>query len=137
MKHKIIIYCQQEIPCNPCAASCGKKAIIKKTLTALPEFKQENCIGCLLCVANCPGQALFYLNEELEELIFPYEFSERPEIGEKINLVDEYGNILGIGEVKDFIDKKAFNKTTLIVVRGHLEDLNRTRGIVRRQFNGR
>lgn len=136
MTHKIKVYCQQEIPCDPCAASCGKKAIIKSTLTSLPLFNRENCIGCLLCVANCPGQALFYLNEEHEELIFPFEFCLRPEIGEKINLVDEYGNILGLGEVKDFIDKKAFNKTTLIVVKGVLEDLNRTRGIVRRQSNG-
>lgn len=136
MKHKIKVYCQQEIPCDPCAASCGKKAIIKRSLTSLPEFKKENCIGCLLCVANCPGQALFYLNEELKELIFPFEFWVRPEIGEKIDLVDEYGNILGFGEVKDFIDKKAFNKTTLIVVKGILDDLERTRGIVRRQANG-
>ncbi len=136
MKHKIKIYCQQEIPCDPCAASCSKKAIIKKTLTTIPEFNEEKCIGCLLCVANCPGQALFYINEELGELTFPYEFSLRPDIGEEINLVDEYGNTLGIGEVKDFIDKKAFNKTTLIVVRGNLKDLDRTRGIVRRQTNG-
>lgn len=136
MKHKIKVYCQQEIPCDPCAASCGKKAIIKRTLNALPEFKEENCIGCLLCVANCPGQALFYLNEELKELIFPFEFCARPEIGEKIDLVDEYGNILGLGEVKDFIDKKAFNRTSLIVVKGSMEDLDRTRGIVRRQSNG-
>lgn len=136
MKHKIKVYCQQEIPCDPCAASCGKKAIIKRNLTALPEFKEENCIGCLLCVANCPGQALFYLNEELKELIFPFEFCVRPEIGEKIDLVDEYGNILGLGEVKDFIDQKAFNKTSLIVVKGSIEDLDRTRGIVRRQSNG-
>ncbi|KAF0092658.1 MAG: Thioredoxin reductase [Fusobacteria bacterium] len=136
MKHKIKVYCQQEIPCDPCAASCSKKAIIKKSLTSLPEFKEENCIGCLMCVANCPGQALFYLNEEIGELIFPFEFSVRPKLEEKINLVDEYGNILGLGEVKDYIDKKAFNKTTLIVVKGQLKDLDRTRGIVRRQTNG-
>jgi Fe-S-cluster-containing hydrogenase component 2 len=136
MKHKIKIYCKQEIPCDPCAASCGKKAIIKRELISLPEFNEENCIGCLLCVANCPGQALFYINKENCEIIFPFEFSIRPEIGEKIDLVDEYGNILGLGEVKDFIYKKVFNKTTLIVVKGHLEDLDRTRGIVRRQANG-
>lgn len=136
MKHKIKIYCQQEIPCDPCAASCSKKAIVKRTLTSLPEFNSENCIGCLLCVANCPGQALFYLNQELEELIFPFEFSQRPDIGEGVNLVDEHGKTLGLGIVRKLIDKIAFNKTTLIVVAGKLEDLERTRGIVRRQTNG-
>lgn len=136
MKHKIIVHCKQEIPCDPCTASCSKKAIIKRNLTSIPKFKEENCVGCLLCVANCPGQALFYLNKENDELTLPYEFSQKPDTGEIVNLVDEYGSLIGLGTVKKFIDKIAFNKTTLIVVTGESLDLEETRGIVRRQSNG-
>ena len=132
MKHQIKVYCQQEIPCNPCAGVCVKGAIVKRNLTSLPEFKAERCVGCLLCVASCPGQALFYLNEEKCELVFPYEFSQKPGIGDEVGLVDEFGSFLGIGTIVDYLDRKTFNKTTLVVVKGKLEDLDRTRGIVRR-----
>ncbi|MDD2371475.1 MAG: 4Fe-4S binding protein [Firmicutes bacterium] len=131
MKHQIKVYCKQEIPCNPCAASCVRGAIFKKTLTTPPIFDDEKCVGCLLCVANCPGQALFYINQEKGELIFPYEFVNRPDIGEIVNLVDEFGFILGLGEVVEYIEKKAFNKTTLIKVKGPVEFLEITRGIVK------
>ena len=131
MKHLIKIYCRQEIPCNPCVSSCKFDAINKETLTTPPTYDQEKCIGCLLCVASCPGQALFYLDEEKGELIFPYEFVNRPEIGSKVKLADEFGNIIGQGEVLEYIDRKAFNKTILVRVKGPLESISKTRGIVR------
>lgn len=130
-KHIIKIYCKQEIPCNPCVGACSKNAITIERLTEIPKFNQERCVGCLICVASCPGQALYYLNEETSQLIFPYEFVDRPATGETVVLVDEYANRLGTGKVIEYKEPKIFNKTTLIVVEGDLAILNKTRGIIR------
>lgn len=136
-KHLIKVYCNQEIPCNPCTGICKKKAIVKETLVSLPRYDEKLCTGCLLCVAGCPGQALFYLDQERGELTFPYEFSDRPAVEESVELVDEYGSLLGIGEVSAYLEKKIYNKTTLVTVRGNLDELHKTRGIRRRRENGR
>lgn len=130
-KHLIKIYCNQEIPCNPCVDLCSKKAIICDKLTSIPQFKQENCVGCLMCVAGCPGQALYYLDELNSSITFPYEFCERPEIGDNVKLVDEMGEEIGFGIINNYLNKEAYNKTTLVVVNGDIDNLKKTRGIVK------
>ena len=63
-KFLLLIDCEEEIPCNPCEDICPKKVInIGKPITNIPIVSNvSKCIGCGLCVANCPGQAIFLIN---------------------------------------------------------------------------
>ena len=59
-KKCVVIECKQNIPCNPCESACPHHAItIGNPITNLPVVDSEKCIGCGLCVAQCPGQACF------------------------------------------------------------------------------
>ena len=70
-----VIECIQEIPCNPCEAACRFGAIqIGDPITNLPKLIENKCTGCGICVANCPGLAIFIINkvyEILEEKSIP------------------------------------------------------------------
>lgn len=62
-KKCVVIECSQNIPCNPCEAACPHHAItVGEPITNLPIVDQEKCIGCGLCVAKCPGQAIFLVD---------------------------------------------------------------------------
>ena len=80
-----LLECCQEIPCNPCATVCKTGAIVKSTLNSRPEFKAEKCVGCKLCVAACPGQAIFFqvpdLGDGKASITFPYEYRPLPRSG--------------------------------------------------------
>ena len=66
---KIFIDCPQEIPCNPCMSLCRTGAVTVKDLTGRPETEPALCVGCDNCVAGCPGQACFLIDEEEEQEI--------------------------------------------------------------------
>ena len=70
-KKCVVIECKQNIPCNPCESACPHHAIsIGNPITNLPVVDPEKCIGCGLCVAQCPGQACFLVDMSHEEYIF-------------------------------------------------------------------
>ena len=52
-----VLECCQAIPCNPCTSACKTGAITKDSLTSLPVFHPEKCIGCRMCVAGPAGFA--------------------------------------------------------------------------------
>jgi len=60
-----LIRCSQEIPCNPCVEACPKGTIRIKdgTLTGLPSFEGDVCLGCAQCVLACPGLAIVLVDE--------------------------------------------------------------------------
>lgn len=91
-----VIECIEEIPCNPCETACPHGAIaVGDSITNLPAFFPEKCIGCGLCVAACPGLAIYLKNyahtDMLSSITFPYEYDPCPEPGEVIRLADRYG----------------------------------------------
>lgn len=113
------IECVEEIPCNPCEASCPRGAIkVGKPITNLPILDGVKCIGCALCVAACPGLAIhvkdYTFSDTEASITFPYEYYPLPEKGEVVTLVDELGEDVCTGKIKRIAMAEKFNKTPLI-----------------------
>ena len=87
-KKCVVIECKQNIPCNPCESACPHHAIsIGNPITNLPVVDPEKCIGCGLCVAQCPGQACFLVDmshEEYDTVTLPYEYYPLPEKDQEV-----------------------------------------------------
>jgi len=116
---RIFIDCPEEIPCDPCQFSCSVGAIIiRGTLTARPETIPEKCVGCDNCVAACPGQACFLIDEDYSDtqatIDFPYEFLPMPRTGESAEARDNAGNTICIGQVVDVLERKAWQGTRVV-----------------------
>ena len=128
IKGSAVLECLQESPCNPCTSACKVGAITKETLTSLPVLDTEKCIGCKMCVAACPGQAIFFIAKEPEkgtvEITFPYEYLPLPLEGQKVTAVDRTGHEVCEGTVVKVDNRKNFNKTNLVTleVPGQYED---------------
>jgi Fe-S-cluster-containing hydrogenase component 2 len=90
-----VIECAQEIPCNPCEELCPYGAIeVGQPITNLPVLNEEQCIGCGLCIAGCPGEAIFVVDKthstENATVQLPYEFLPLPAKGQ---IVDGIGRV--------------------------------------------
>ena len=114
-----IVECVQHIPCNPCVDSCPQGAItMGDSINNLPEIDFDKCNGCGLCIANCPGLAIFLIDEtyspELALVGLPYEFYPLPEVGEKVDLLSRSGNVCGRGEVVKIRNAKVQDRTPII-----------------------
>ena len=73
-----VVECVQQIPCNPCESACPFHAIhIGEPITNTPKVDKETCIGCGMCVAACPGLAIFLVDKSYSEteatVSFPFE----------------------------------------------------------------
>ncbi|MBN1155608.1 4Fe-4S binding protein [candidate division KSB1 bacterium] len=118
----IMIECVQNIPCNPCSTICPQGAItIEGDITNIPVVDFSKCNGCGLCVANCPGLAIFMVDESIgdnsAEVGIPYEFSPFPEKGEIVSVYDRSGKIICDGEIVRVRNPKSYNKTAVIYFR--------------------
>jgi Fe-S-cluster-containing hydrogenase component 2 len=116
-----IIECFQNIPCNPCATSCPQKAIREfEDINDMPDFDPEACNGCSICVANCPGLAIFVVDDTFSDaeslLKLPYEFSPLPKAGQEVELLDRSGQSVGRGRVHRVQNPPSFDKTAVIQV---------------------
>lgn len=117
------LICFQEIPCNPCVTSCPVNAIKMDgdPILDLPQYK-GGCIGCMQCVAICPGLAITLVNKKDEvdgkvkvTISFEFDKSFLPE--KEFKLVDYEGNFLGIGNldnIKYFKKDKRYLVTLLV-----------------------
>ncbi|MEW6397986.1 MAG: 4Fe-4S binding protein [Bacillota bacterium] len=99
-----IFECFERIPCDPCYWACKRGAVkALRDINDVPEVDWENCNGCGLCVAACPGLAIFVVNEgytETSALIkLPYEFLPLPAEGEVVGGLDREGNVVGEARV--------------------------------------
>ena len=114
-----VLECCQAIPCNPCTSACKTGAITKDSLTSLPVFHPEKCIGCRMCVAACSGQAIFFLRrcgEGQVEITFPYEYLPLPHVGQTVTALDRMGQPVCRAAVTGVDCPKAYNKTTLVTL---------------------
>lgn len=116
-----IIECLQEIPCNPCVTACKAGAISKVCLTSRPVLEEGKCLGCKLCVAACPGQAIFLQTRDYEEgfssISFPYEYLPLPIAGQLVKATDRLGQVICKAEVLEVLKPKAFNKTAVVTLK--------------------
>jgi Fe-S-cluster-containing hydrogenase component 2 len=122
-----VIECSQNIPCDPCRDACAKGCIkIGSKITELPVIDEEIvCTGCGMCVASCPGQAIFLVDETYgggEALVsLPYEFEPVPEKGSKGTAFDRSGLALGEAEIMSVKKAKAMDSTVVLTIKVPLD----------------
>ncbi|WP_027185082.1 FAD-dependent oxidoreductase [Desulfovibrio inopinatus] len=118
-----VIECTQNIPCNPCQDACKKHCItIGEKITALPAIDENHpCTGCGMCVASCSGQAIFLVDESMEDgsatVTVPYEFLPLPAPGTHGKGLDRSGSPVCDAEIVDVKSIKAFDHTHLVTMR--------------------
>lgn len=111
----VIADCLYGFACNPCKFACKKGAISKNSSADVPKIDYELCSGCMDCVWQCPGLAIFGYNLAKKTVFLPIEFNMSE--GIEVFLVDNNGVPLGEGILEKVI-KKA-NKTNLARVKAN------------------
>jgi Fe-S-cluster-containing hydrogenase component 2 len=117
----VVIECGQEIPCNPCEGLCRQGAItVGEPITNLPVLHEDKCTGCGLCIAGCPGQAIFVVDQTHSEseatVAMPYEFLPLPDKGQVVDGLDREGQAICSGRVVKVVNPKGFDRTPVVTV---------------------
>lgn len=120
-----VFHCTQEIPCNPCISVCPQNGIQieDESLTGLPYFDgEQDCKGCLRCVAVCPGLAITLVNTKKDSKVplvtLPFEVGEQHiKKGNKIIITDCFGDKLSTAKVEEVIRLKDYKETRLVQVK--------------------
>ena len=110
----VIADCLYGFACNPCSFSCKQGAITKSSTSVTPVIDYDKCIGCMECVAQCPGLAIFGYRQDRSQIFLPLEFN-LPEGAKEVFLVDDNGKKVGTGEIERVIPKP--NKTNIAVIK--------------------
>jgi len=118
-----VIECTQNIPCDPCQDACPKGCIlVGNVITSLPVLDDSaSCTACGMCVAVCPGQAIFLVDETYQpgyaSLALPYEFLPLPPKGAKGQALERSGEILGEAEVIGVRSAKVMDETAVLTIK--------------------
>lgn len=119
--------------CNPCSFACKHGAITKSSTSAVPIIDYDKCIGCMDCVSQCPGLAIFGYRTAKKQLYLPIEYAVTE--GSEVFLVDDNGAKVGEGKIDKVLMKP--NKTNVAVVTASKiydeksdEDLLKARGFI-------
>ena len=131
---KAIIECYEEIPCDPCEIACKSGAIIiGKPITNIPVLDIEKCTGCGLCIANCPGLAIFVVCENYTDTLgivsLPFEILPLPKKGQRIKALNRNGQYICKGEVVNVIETKSFDRTPVVTIAIPRDKVDEVRGI--------
>lgn len=115
----VMIECFQRIPCNPCTEACPQKAItMTGDINDTPEVNEELCTGCGACLMQCPGLAIFIVDETFDSdmalIRFPFEYYPLPKAGQYVQGTDRSGKILGWFKVNRVIPGKGENLTSTV-----------------------
>ena len=131
-----VLHCTQEIPCNPCMTICPKDLIGTSghPIMGLPEFHGE-CIGCLKCVAICPGLAVtlvdFRNSSDRPIVTVPFELGEwLLEEGMELTVTEWEGDILGKANLLGWKFAAGFPKTLLLKLQIPASIACRTAGVI-------
>jgi Fe-S-cluster-containing hydrogenase component 2 len=129
-----VIECLEDIPCNPCESSCNVGAIVVgEDITNLPHLDGEKCVACQTCVYNCPGQAIFMVDESLAQdratVLMPYEYRPLPEEGQVVTALDRAGQELGDATVVVVRQTKRMDATAMVTIEVPKEWSMQTRAI--------
>ncbi|MFP4447376.1 MAG: FAD-dependent oxidoreductase [Bacteroidales bacterium] len=125
----VIIDCLYGFACNPCAFVCPFGAITKSSTSTVPQIDYDKCTGCMQCVYQCPGLAIFGYNPEKNWLFLPIEIEA--EENTEVFLVNNSGEKVGEGVIEKILKKP--NKTNIARVKSkdvHGDDLMEVRGFI-------
>lgn len=116
-----VFECFQEIPCNPCHTSCKAGAVTAfEDINNIPKVNYEKCTGCGVCVSNCPGLAIFIIDETYGDdeatIKLPYELTPLPEAGQTVDALDREGKVVGKARVIKVQNSPALNKTNAVTI---------------------
>jgi len=132
-----VIHCAQEIPCNPCTATCVLQSIkIKESnIMGIPQFEGD-CLGCNRCVALCPGLAITLVDKKYDKtkktarVVIPWELPERIiNIGQKVTTTGLEGELIGKGKVIAIKEAGWQNRRSLMSLEVPYKDANKIAGI--------
>jgi Fe-S-cluster-containing hydrogenase component 2 len=129
VKGFVLLDCLYGFACNPCAFACKYEAISKSSTSVVPSIDYDKCIGCMDCIYQCPGLAVFGYNIEKKQLFLPVEY--HVEEGLEIFLVDNSGQKIGEGIIEKILKKN--NKTDIARVKATTisgVDLTKARGFI-------
>lgn len=130
----VVVECVQEIPCNPCADACARKAIrIEGNLTNVPQVNFDACNGCTVCIARCPGLAIFVVNRNYNtreaSIALPYELLPRPKKGDIVAAVDRSGKPCCKARVEKVLESRALDRCAVVTIAVPKRYYNTARGI--------
>jgi NADPH-dependent 2,4-dienoyl-CoA reductase/sulfur reductase-like enzyme/Fe-S-cluster-containing hydrogenase component 2/bacterioferritin-associated ferredoxin len=119
-----VIRCVQEIPCDPCIHVCPKEMIRMEgdPIFGLPQVVKDECTGCALCVAACPGLAITMVDLRQEGpdglVTVPFELLElEVAVGDRVDAVDMDGAFVTKAKVEKIAERKAYDRTLLVTLR--------------------
>lgn len=107
--------CLYGFACNPCSFACPHGAITKNSTSDVPSVNYVQCIGCMECVYQCPGLAIFGYDLRKDYIYLPVEYEIQE--GAAVYLVNNNGEILGEGVIEKILRKP--NKTNVIRVKSY------------------
>lgn len=109
--------CLYGFACNPCQFACKYGAITKSSTSVVPEIDYNKCIGCMECINQCPGLAIFGYNTKKKQVYLPFEYEAQE--GIEVILVDDFGKQIALGTIEKIKENK--NKTS--VARINVKDI--------------
>jgi len=118
---RVVIECEQNIPCNPCEAICPHNAIkVGKDIVNYPQLDPEKCTACALCLTRCPGLSLFVVNKDYSptetEISLPFEMIPLPRKGDAVDALDRQGNFVCKARVTRVLTGKKFDRTSIVSI---------------------
>lgn len=125
----VLFDCLYGFACNPCTFACPYGAITKSSTSTVPVVDYDICIGCMRCVSQCPGLAIFGFDINRKRLFLPVEYEVAE--GAEVYLVDNEGVVKAEGTLDKLLTRP--NKTNMarVVVHEPLpEDMLALRGFI-------